>query len=277
MKPNTKRQWIYVTAGLSALLLAPVGAAVSAPIAPCITKATKCDKTLLCAFKLELQEKALLYETVAAASSSAKNASEAKPPFRFQGIRYDATLYNAALKEAQAVRPRLTGNELASKAYRNFIAKMRAKLPSKAAKYKECSVLGIEPDETRRGTWDGMETSRSDCSIYGTPPKADQDPILLDDFKAMHQGCEEVWQNDIGHERVHQDACYLRRNRMDTLQDYIDDDTNAYRYSVQRAINDLKKMQVKCSTDPSVADFRKRADDLLTKAQAYQTLEGGKP
>jgi hypothetical protein len=277
MKPNTKRNWIYATAGLAALLLAPLAAALSAPIAPCITKDTKCDKTLLCAFKLELEEKVLLYKTVAAASSDAKKAGAEKPRRNFQGIKYDATLYNAALKEAQAVRPRLTGNALASQAYRNFVAKMKARLPTKQAKYKECSVLGITPDETKRGTWDGMETSRSDCSIYGSPPPGKDDPILLDQYKETHEGCEEVWESDIGHERVHQNACYLRRNRMDTLQDYIDDDTNAYRYSVQHAVNDLTKMQIKCSTDPSVADFRQRADKLLNEAKAYQALEASKP
>lgn len=271
MEPNTKRKWIYVTAGLSALLLAPVGAALSAPVAPCITKETKCDKTLLCAFKLELEEKVLLYKTVAAASSDAKEAGT------FQGIKYSSKLYDAALAEAQAVRPRLTGNALASKAYRNFVAKMRAKLPSKAAKFKDCSVLGIKPDETKRGTWDGMETSRSDCSIYGTPPGDNDDPILLDKYKETHEGCEEVWESDLGHERVHQNACYLRKNKMDTFQDYIDDDTNAYRYSVQHAVNDLTKMQIKCSTDPSTAEFRQRASNLLTQAQRYQTIQASKP
>jgi hypothetical protein len=277
MKPNIKRKWIYVTAGLSALLLAPVGAALSALSAECITKATKCDKTLLCAFKIELEEKVLLYETVAAASSDAKATKDAKPSKRFQGIKYDATLYNAALAEAKAVRPALTGNALASKAYRNFVAKMEAKRKSEVARYKDCSVLGVTPDETRRGTWKGMETSRIDCSIYGTPPGDNDDPILLDKYKETHEGCQEVWESDLGHERVHQNACYLRKNRMDTLQDYIDDDTNAYRYSVQHAINDLTKMALKCSADPSTAMFRQRANELLDKAKAYQTIEASKP
>lgn len=277
MKPTIKRKWIYVTAGLSALLLAPLGAALSAPVEQCIKDTTMCDKTLLCAFKLELEEKVLLYKTVAAASTDAKDASEGKPPRTFQGLKYSSKLYDQALKEAKAVRPALTGNALASKAYRNFVAKMKALLPTKAAKYKDCSVLGIEPDETRRGTWDGMETSRSDCSIYGTPPGENDDPILLDKYKETHEGCEEVWESDLGHERVHQNACYLRKNKTDTFQDYIDDDTNAYRYSVQHAINDLTKMQIKCSTDTSVAEFRMRADDLLNKAKAYQAIEASKP
>jgi hypothetical protein len=275
MKPNTKRKWIYVTAGLSALLLAPVGAALSAPIAQCIKDTTMCDKTLLCAFKIELEEKVLLYKTVAAASTDAKKAKDANTTF--QGIRYDATLYNAALAEAKAVRPALTGNALASKAYRNFVAKMNAKRASQVARYKNCSLLGVTPDETLRGTWKGMETSRLDCSIYGTPPGENDDPILLDKYKETHEGCEEVWESDLGHERVHQNACYLRRNKMDTFQDYIDDDTNAYRYSVQHAVNDLTKMQLKCSTDPSTAMFRQRADQLLNQAKKYQMIQASQP
>jgi hypothetical protein len=277
MKPNTKRKWIYVTAGLSALLLAPVGAALSAPIEQCIKDTTMCDKTLLCAFKIELEEKVLLYKTVAAASTDAKEAAKAKPPRKFQGIKYDATLYNAALAEAKAVRPALTGNALASRAYRNFVKRMEAKRASQAARYKNCSLLGVTPDETRRGTWSGMETSRTDCFIYGSPPAGSDDQVLLDDYKAMHQGCEEIWESDLGHERVHQNACYARRNRMDTFQDYVDDDTNAYRYSVQHAVNDLTKMQIKCSTDPSTAMFRQRADQLLNQAKQYQMVQASKP
>jgi hypothetical protein len=271
MKPNTKRKWIYVTAGLSALLLAPVGAALSAPIEQCIKDTTMCDKTLLCAFKIELEEKVLLYKTVAAASTDAKEAGT------FQGIKYSSKLYDAALKEAKAVRPALTGNALASKAYRNFVAKMEAKRASEASRYKDCSLLGVTPDETRRGTWKGMETSRVDCSIYGTPPGQDDDPILLDEYKETNQGCEEVWESDLGHERVHQSACYLRKNKMDTFQDYIDDDTNAYRYSVQHAVNDLTKMQIKCSADPSTDKFRERADKLLNQAKKYQAIQASKP
>jgi hypothetical protein len=175
------------------------------------------------------------------------------------------------------VRPALTGNALASKAYRIFVAKMDAKRESETARYKDCSLLGVKPDETLRGTWKGMETSRIDCSIYGTPPGDNDDPILLDKYKETNQGCEEVWESDLGHERVHQNACYLRRNRMDTFQDYIDDDTNAYRYSVQHAVNDLTKMQLKCSADPSTDMFRQRADELLNKAKAYQTIEASRP
>ena len=271
MKPNTKRSWIYVAAGLSALLLAPVGAALSAPIAQCIKDTTMCDKKLLCAFKIELEEKVLLYKTVAAASTDTKQAGT------LQGIKYSSQLYDQALREAKAVRPALTGNALASKAYRNVVAKMEAKRASEASRYKNCSLLGVTPDETLRGTWKGMETSRADCSIYGTPPGDNDDPILLDDYKKTHEGCEEVWESDLGHERVHQNACYARQNRMDTLQDYIDDDTNAYRYSVQHAVNDLTKMSIKCSADPSTAMFRARADQLLNQAKQYQMIQASKP
>jgi hypothetical protein len=93
----------------------------------------------------------------------------------------------------------------------------------------------------------------------------------------MHEGCQEIWESDLGHETVHQDACYARGGtRLQTLQQYIDDDMHAYRYSVQSAVNNLKKMQVKCSANPETAAFRQEAQKLIDQAKQYQAVKAAR-
>lgn len=273
MTAHLKRKWIYVTAGLSALLLAPVGAGLAEPISQCITNATMCDKQLLCNFKVDLEEKMILYKMFASASSFARDA---KSPATFQGLTYDKAAFDSALAAGKKVNPRATGADLAFNAYNEFVKKSKAKLDAQAASYKQCEDLGAAPNKLR-GTWTGMATSLPDCEIGGPPttPGGPVTPFYI--YKPMHEGCQEIWEGDLGHETVHQDACYARGGtRLQTLQDYIDDDTHAYRYSVQHAVNNLKKMQVKCSADPLKPAFRARAQQLIDEAAAYQAVKAGK-
>ncbi len=274
MNPKSKR--LYVLAGLSALLLAPLGAALARP-EQCITDQTKCDYDLLCAFKVELAEKMILFQTFVANSprtQAAKNSS-------LNGVKYSGALYRAALAEAKKEDPTATGDDLAALAYSKFTKKVKAELDAQASKYKDCKSLGVTPKDSLRGTWTGMRTSKKDCTVYGDPPDDSQVGISLDDLKKSSQGCLEVWESDRGHEAVHEEVCRLRlanRNRPPlTLQDYIDEDTEAYRYNVQHAANDLEQMQIRCTADPKADDFRKRADELLKKATQYQANKAGKP
>ena len=272
MTARIKRKWIYLTAGLSALLLAPVGAGLAAPISQCIKDTTMCDYQLLCNFKVDLEEKMILYKRFAGSSSFARDA---KPPGSFQGLTYNKTAHDAALAAAKKASPSATGAVLAFNAYNEFVKKSKADLDGQAASYKQCRPLGVTPNALR-GTWTGMATSLPDCEIGGPPatPGGPVTPFYI--YKPMHQGCQEIWEGDLGHETVHQDACYARGGtRLQTLQDYIDDDTHAYRYSVQHAVNNLKKMQVKCSSDPMSAAFRERAQQLIEQAAQYQAVKAG--
>ncbi|HYP87456.1 MAG TPA: hypothetical protein VEQ59_04870 [Polyangiaceae bacterium] len=272
---NTKSKRLYLLAGLSALLLAPVGAALGKP-AQCITDDTKCDHDLLCAFKVELAEKILLFETFVANSPTTQAARKGT----LQGVKYNGKLYQAALAEARAAEPGATGDDLAALAYSRFTKKVREKLRTESSKYKECKSLGVTPNETLRGTWTGMRTSKKDCTVYGDPPNDSEVGISLDDLKKKSDGCLEIWESDRGHEAVHEDACRRRLANRErpplTLQNYIDEDTEAYRYNVQHAANDLSKMQLLCTADPKTDDFRKRADDLLKKAAQYRANQAGK-
>jgi hypothetical protein len=274
MTAHIKRKWIYLAAGLSALLLAPLGAGLAAPISQCIKDTTMCDYELLCAFKVELEEKMILYKYFASSSSYAKDAKAAKPSTTFQGLSYNKAPHDAALAAAKKAKPSATGADLAFEAYNKFVASAKADLNRQAASYKQCKLLGVTPNETLRGTWSGMVTSLPECDIGGPPTTPGGPPVPFYMFKPMQQGCQEIWEGDLGHETIHQDACYARGgSRLQTLQQYIDDDTNAYRYSVQHAVNDLEKMQTKCSADPMSAPFRERAKELIDQAKRYQAVK----
>ena len=125
-----------------------------------------------------------------------------------------------------------------------------------------------------------MRTSKKDCTVYGEPPNDSEVGVSLDDVKKSSEGCLEIWESDRGHEAIHEDFCRRRLANRErpplTLQDYIDEDTEAYRYNVQHAANDLTQMQLRCTADPKTKDFRKRADDLLRKAAQYQANKGVK-
>jgi len=276
MNSNTKSKRLYLLAGLTALSLAPLGAALAKP-QQCITDQTKCDYDLLCAFKVELAEKMILFETFVANSPRTKAARGGT----LDGVKYSGALYRAALAEATKEDPTAKGDDLAALAYSKFTKKVKKELDSQAGKYKDCKSLGVTPNDALRGTWTGMRTSKKDCTVYGDPPDDTQVGISLDDLKKASQGCLEVWESDRGHEAVHEELCRLRlanRNRPPlTLQDYIDEDTEAYRYNVQHAANDLTQMQIRCTADPKTKDFRKRADELLRKAAQYQANKAGKP
>jgi hypothetical protein len=276
MKINTKSKRLYLAAGLSALLLAPISAALGRP-EQCIKDDTKCDYDLLCAFKVELAEKMILFKTFVANSPRTKAAKKST----LNGVKYSGKLYTEALAEAKKEDPTASGDDLAALAYSKFTKKVRASLNAQAAKYQDCKSLGVTPNNALRGTWTGMRTSKKDCTVYGDPPNDSEIGISLDDLKKSSEGCLEVWESDRGHEAVHEDFCRRRLANRErpplTLQDYIDEDTEAYRYNVQHAANDLTQMQLRCTADPKTQDFRKRADDLLRKAAQYQANQAGKP
>jgi len=275
MKIKPRSKWLYLTAGLAALLLAPVGNALGQP-EQCIKENEKCNYEVLCAFKIELAEKMLLFKTFVENSPKTKAAKKST----LNGIKHSGKLYDEALAEAKKEDPKATAGDLASLAYNKFAAKAQAKLDSEASKYANCG--SITPKAGLRGTWTGMRTSKTDCTVYGNPPKGSSEiGVSLDSYKKQSTGCLEVWDSDRGHEAVHEEACRKRLAMKErpplSLQDYIDEDTEAYRYNVQHAMNDLSQMQIRCTHDPKTNEFRKRADELLKKAAQYQAQQAGKP
>lgn len=277
MKLNKDRKWIYLVAGLSALALAPIGAALARPT-QCITDETTCDYDLLCAFKVDLAEKLLIYEAFVGNSPVTKKA----PRRTRQGVRYSGRLYDQALAEAQAEDPSATGEALASLAYGKFVNKVRRSLNQQASTYKDCSSLGTTAKDEYIGNWSGMLTDKVDCNVYGSKLVGDTvERVTTDDLKAASQGCLEMWDGDRGHESIHQNACYARLGNRNapaqTFQSYLEEDIQAYRYSVEQAAKGLEKLAILCTADTRAADFRRRADDLLKKAARYQQNQASKP
>jgi hypothetical protein len=276
MKPTRNNRYLHVVAGLSALLLAPLGAALAQPM-QCITDDTKCDYDLLCAFKLELAEKKLIHETYLANAPRSKKGRAGKR----QGVWYDGGLYNQALADAKKEDPAAKGEDLAQDAYDQFATKVAERVDA-AAKNAECDELGVMPKPELRGNWSGMHTDRNDCFGYvdfgrGTS----KDTYTPDTGKDKAQGCLELWDSDMGHEAVHKEMC-LQRQRTSvkvptTFGSLMEEDIAAYRYSVQAAAEALKTMQIRCTADANTDKFRKRADKLLDQIKRYKLKGGAQP
>ena len=276
--PNMKTKWLYVVAALSALILVPIGAALARPM-PCITEERGCDKEVLCAFKIDLAEKILLYKANLANSPTTKRARNGTR----QGVKYDGALYNASLAEAKREDPTASAEDLAVEAYKKFALKLRAKLDMEASKYKDCTSLGVQPKDELRGTWSGMGTDQSDCNVYGTIGIGNNAKnVTLDSLLDQSSGCREFYDSDRKHEGIHEGFCNGRHRVKDPLPPlrdlggYIDEDIEAYRESMQQAGNDLQRLQIQCSTDPNLDEYRKRADQLLNQLQQYGVKVAGR-
>jgi len=267
---------LRVVAGLTALVLAPLGAALGQPM-QCITSSTKCDYDLLCAFKLELQEKKLIYDTFLANAPGGAKA----PGGKRQGVAYDGSLYRQALAEARKSDSTLKGEDLAQEAYDRFAAKVAEKV-DRAAQNAECSALGVEPKPELRGNWSGMHTDRNDCFGYvdfgrGTS----KETLTPDSGKDKAKGCLELWDSDMGHEAVHKELCLERQRSRErpatTFGSLMEEDISAYRFSLQAAADALSAMQLRCSADKNAEAFRKRADKLLDQIKRYKLKGGARP
>ncbi|RYZ05634.1 MAG: hypothetical protein EOO73_19275 [Myxococcales bacterium] len=277
MKSNLKSKWIYVTAGLAALVLAPLGAALARPT-QCIKPETKCDYDLLCAFKVDLAEKILIYEAFIRNSPATQKA----PKQTRQGIKYSGKLYQAALAQAKKEDPSLSGEDLASATYQIFVSKVRESLGQQASKYKDCKSLGTTAKDQYVGSWSGMLTDKEDCNVYGSKLVGNNvERLTVGDLKDASQGCLEMWDGDRGHEAIHQDACRARLANKgappQTFKSYVEEDAQAYRYSLEQSSNHLKRLQLLCTADPKAKEFRERADDLLKKAAQYQQNQASQP
>jgi hypothetical protein len=60
------------------------------------------------------------------------------------------------------------------------------------------------------------------------------------------------------------------------LGGYIDEDIEAYRESMQQAGNDLQRLQIQCSADPNLDEYRQRADELLNQLKQYGVKVAGR-
>lgn len=246
MKLNPKRR-LQLVAGIAAILLVPLGAALAQPV-QCITKPAKCDYDLLCTFKLELEEKLMIYQSYVGANRAG---------------------------------PNLQKGDQAQKAYDDLATRISAKVDAAAMK-ADCSELGVMPKPELRGNWSGMNTHRDDCFGYVTFGRGDsKETYTPDSGKDKAKGCLELWDSDMGHEAVHKQLCLERSRSKDkpptTFRSLIQEDISAYRYSVQAAAEALRTMQLRCTADKNADKFRKRADQLLDQLKRYNIKVGPQP
>ncbi len=249
-----------------AITLLPFGVA-SAVAKQCINQGDPCNPALLCSFEADLAGKVATYQAYLRNSQITRKA---KSKTR-EGIRYDGALYEAALAEAKAKHPTATTQVQRRVAADIFNQKLRASLEDELPKFMACGIPNVNADKTILASWDGMHTSE-DCNIYGD---ADGRTVLLDDLKRQTPACLEIFERDVGHEKVHQASCEERRRTPPAKDPFdidqaIEEEIAAYNYSVKRAAADVRALALKCTIDPSLKTRRARAAALSKHLGDYK-------
>lgn len=259
VRPKTIAVFLAVT-------LLPFGVA-SAVTKQCINDEDPCNPALLCSFEADLAGKVATYQAYLRNSQVNKNSKTKKR----EGIRYQGDLYDAALAEAKEKNPNASAAAQRRAAANLFNDNLRASLKDKVPQYKACGIPDVELDDSALPTWDGMHTSE-DCNVYGD---TEDGSVLLDDLKQDTGACLEFFERDVGHEKIHQTRCEERKKNPSPDDPYeidqaIEEEIEAYSYSVKRAAADVQLLALKCSIDPALKTRRARAAALSKQLAAYK-------
>ncbi len=251
---------------VAGLTLLPFGVAMAVP-KQCINAKDPCNPSLLCSFEADLAAKVATYQALLANSQQTRKQGNQ----RREGIRYNGRLYNAALKEARTKYADDSDAVQREQAANIFNTKLRQQLAPKLPQFMKCSVEGVRADKSVLPSWDGMHTSE-DCNIYGD---VGEDSVLLSDLKKNTEACQEFFDRDVGHENIHQKRCYERGRKPpaenpDGIDQHIEGEIEAYRYSIQRASNDVALLGEKCSVDPNLKTRRERAKALSNHLKKFK-------
>lgn len=258
-KPKTILVFLAVT-------LLPFGVA-SAVTKQCINDEDPCNPALLCSFEADLAGKVATYQAYLR-NSQVNKASKTK---KREGINYQGDLYDAALAEAKEKNPNASDAAQRRAAANIFNDNLRESLKDKIPTFKACGIPDVELDDSALPTWDGMHTSE-DCNVYGD---TEDGSVLLDDLKQETGACLEFFERDVGHEKIHQTRCEERKKNRSSDDAYeidqaIEEEIEAYSYSVKRAAADVQLLALKCTIDPSLKTRRQRAAALSKQLAAYK-------
>jgi hypothetical protein len=256
----------HIALAFLGLTLLPFGVAAAVP-KQCINQKDQCNPSLLCSFEADLAAKIATYQALLANSQQTRTARNKTR----DGIRYNGRLYDAALAEAEEKYKDESEAVQREQVANIFNTKLREHLLPKLPKFMSCSVDGIEADKSILPSWDGMHTS-DDCNIYGD---VGEKSVLLSDLKKDTVACQEFFERDVGHEQIHQERCYQRGRKPagdspDGIDEHIEEEIDAYRYSIQRGSNDVKLLGQKCSVDPNLKTRRARAKALANNLKLFK-------
>jgi hypothetical protein len=269
-----KRSLIAASIGLTILSSGVAAAVAEQCIDPTKKECKEGDLKLYCNFKSMLNQRTATYqEHLRNTQATLKSPGQTR-----EGIRYDGIIYKAALAEAIKNNAGKAQTEINAIALAAFNRKVREKLDKQADNFDDCGVPGIAPIESKRPTWAGMHTSDEDCSIYGDIPKVggkkgEVETIFLSDLKQKTTACLEFFDMDKGHEQIHEERCRktdkdVRAN--EPLSTSLEEELDAYRYSVAKTQNDVNRLFMRCSADIALKVRQAAAEKLLKKVGAYK-------
>jgi hypothetical protein len=232
----------FSTRMLAALLVAclvPLGVVLAAP-PPCIKRGDlTCEPAKLCSFAFQLANDQTMLQLFRA------NQSPSSP------------LHKKALELSK--RPLPDGGVVSEGAAFDQLVSEEAR--AKLSKLKRCGLLNnIEPDKSILPDWDSFYTSE-DCYQYS---QHDNTTEVLSEFKDKSGACPEFVAVAAGHEDMHTAECNRDRTpARHTLSHHIPEDIEAYKYSVAKGTENVRRLALRCTTDPDKASRQLRAKTVI--------------
>jgi hypothetical protein len=222
-------------------------------------ESNQCEPDKLCTIKAQLAEKVFLYQMYL------KNSQVTKRRGKRDGIRYDGTLYDASVKEAQDAFPNASAAEQMVKAGQIFQEKMR-RYAEENFKVPTCGMNGmLQRSLLPKNGYNGMFTDEH-CRVRVNFEGGDYDP---EGFGSSHTSCQEFYDRDRAHEVIHQQSCKAAQRQgkdLHSINAMIEDEIAAYAHSVRLSQAYVRLLSIRCSAEPDPNQQKARAErvqDLL--------------
>lgn len=252
---------------LCALVSLSAHDAIAAP--QCLSNDNPCEPNKLCTFKAALAEKALIYQIYLSNSQKTKAAEKR------DGVRYDGTLYEEAMTEAQSRFPDDSLEEQKEKAARIFQDKVKEKA-ARDFRRPVCRLGGsVDLSLLPKEGYEGMFTNAG-CQIRVNFEGGDYDAATFGANDAT--SCAEFYDRDRAHEVIHQRRCKAAKERGNTQRESIDglieEEVAAYKHSVKLTKAYVKLLAYQCSTQKDPPGLRSRARQIDALLTPYQQRGG---
>jgi hypothetical protein len=243
----------------------PLQEAFAAP--SCLNDADAvCEPDKLCVFKAELASKVFLYQVYL------RNSQVTKKQGKRDTVRYDGTLYNAAVSQAESENPSASREQKAKRAASIF----QKKVEDEAGKFKPAECVN-KPENQKylpKPGYDGMTTDPETCRSWANFEKGEADaPTFADNDKT---GCKELYDRDRAHEKVHQLRCEAAKGKEQNvtgIDAMIEDEIVAYEHSVRLNLAYVRLLSIKCTSD-NLSYIKQRAADVQKRLATYASKGG---
>lgn len=263
---RSRRSGALTAAFVAALgLRAPLQHALAAP--ECLNdEVGECEPDKLCVFKAELASKVFLYQVYL------RNSQVTKKQKVRDTVRYDGTLYDAAVREANAENPSASAEAKAKRAASLF----QDKVEKEAEKFKADACVNKPENEkylSKKG-YEGMITDPETCRTWANYQKGESDAQSFASTDTT--GCKELYDRDRAHEKIHQLRCEdaKKKSKNNTSIDaLIEDEIVAYEHSVRLNLAYVRLLSLKCTSD-NINYIKQRAADIQKRLGPYLSKGG---